>query len=67
VGTTKIQGELEIDHSRGVVYFHTTDSKQLAVYGTTTVLRICSLPKPIPQGTALDITHMFGTNWSKSC
>lgn len=38
--TTKIQGELEIDHERGVIYFHNDE-------GYTT-LRICQLPKPIP-------------------
>ena len=62
--TTKIQGQLEIDHKRGVIYFHTELGN--------TLLRICQLPE-IPQAISrepvrdalLDITHMHGTNWSK--
>lgn len=53
---TEITGVLEIDHYRGVIYFHN-------LHGMT-VLRICSLPKPVPLGdTMLDITHMTGANW----
>ena len=37
---TKLQGELEIDHSRGVIYFHCE--------GGYTVLRICGLKGQIP-------------------
>ena len=57
MSSSEIKGVLEIDHERGVIYFH-------AYYGITQ-LRICSLPKPIPDGLAMDITHMFGTNWDK--
>lgn len=64
---TKLEGQLEVDHLRGVIYFHSTTTGH-------TVLRICSLPKPIPQvikhgtealeiGVMLDITHMHGVNW----
>ena len=49
-------GELEIDRNRGVIYFHTAEDE------ATTLLRICSLPTPIPQGF-LDIFHMKGQNW----
>lgn len=55
----QIKGVLEIDNSRGVVYFHSTETG-------ATVLRICSLPMPIPQmvGTAsMDITHMTGCSY----
>ena len=52
-----IDGQLEIDTQRGVIYFHSNDG--------ITVLRICSLPKPIPAGEQLDITHMVGCNWSQ--
>lgn len=38
--TLKYDGQLEIDQKRGVIYFH---GKQ-----GVTLLRICSLPKPIP-------------------
>lgn len=54
-------GTLEIDEQRGVIYFHDADG--------TTVLRICRLPKPIPDpynnngDTLLDITHMIGASW----
>lgn len=50
----EIPGVLEIDHERGVIYFHTDDDKTLETYGTTTILRICGLGK-IPQN-AIDIT-----------
>lgn len=47
---------LEVDHERGVLYIH--DSRGM------TLLRICSLPTPIPPPSEqLDITHMFGASW----
>ncbi len=57
----KIQGELEIDQERGVIWFHSTEVG-------CTLLRICRLPKPIPDPTEpdfglLDITHMVGASW----
>lgn len=59
----QIKGTLEIDQARGVIYFH---SKQTG----HSSLRICSLPKPIPDptqyGKNLDITHMIGCSWTKS-
>lgn len=59
--TIKIEGVLEIDQDRGVVYFHAKETGHSA-------LRICRLPKPIPDpseyGVLLDVTHMFGANWS---
>jgi len=39
--TYKYEGQLEIDSERGVIYFHSK-------FGIT-LLRICSLPKPIPK------------------
>lgn len=51
-----IPGTLEIDHGRGVIYFHSSKTGQ-------TVLRICQLPVPIPDDRGLDITHMFGADW----
>ena len=53
--STTIEGQLEIDSERGVIYFH---------YKGITRLRICSLPRPIPLDAMLDITHMRGTSWS---
>jgi hypothetical protein len=60
---TKISGQLEIDHNRGVVYFHANDPKIIDTFGTATPLRICRLPIPIPPNCSLDITHMTGCNW----
>ncbi len=55
----EIEGVLEIDRSRGVIYFHSKEGR--------TVLRICNLPAPIPKDAikeGLDITHMFNCSWS---
>ena len=54
---TKLEGQLEIHHERGVIYFH--DNAK----GWTT-LRICGLP-PIPDVSErqLDVSHMTGTDW----
>lgn len=56
---TKIEGQLEIHHDRGVIYFH---SKKTG----WTAMRICSLPKPIPdlKKVQIDITHMHGTSYA---
>lgn len=70
--THKYKGELEIDSERGVIYFHSN-------YGIT-LLRICSLPKPIPVPVVIlggrkvpiqikdfnpiDITFGYGVSWS---
>lgn len=55
-----MQGVLEIDAERGVIYFHANDTGHSA-------LRICRLPKPIPNPMeccfGLDIVHMHGCNW----
>jgi hypothetical protein len=57
---TKIDNcQLEIDHDRGVIYVHHPDG--------FTAIRICSLPRPIPEpkfGDMIDITHMHGASWS---
>lgn len=56
---TYIKGELEIDHSRGVIYFHASDPNWIKEHRVMTVLRICGLPQPIPEikGLMLDINH----------
>lgn len=56
--TTKIEGQLEIDHERGVIYFHSSKTG-------STVLRICRLPKPIPvDDSLLDIRiETSDVNW----
>lgn len=69
-GGVRIQGELEIDQSRGVIYFHLTNLKDIEGYDAITLLRICRLPAPIPDpinpGGMLDITHMHGVSWVHS-
>ena len=62
LGTSTIEGRLEIDHNRGVIYFHADPGEMGAA--TVTTLRICSLPIPIPL-EFLDITHMNGCNWKE--
>jgi hypothetical protein len=56
--TIQIEGILEIDQDRGVIYFHSNGH---------TPLRIGFLPKPIPDplnfGMGLDIMYMKGCNW----
>lgn len=61
-----IDGQLEIDENRGVIYFHSLEG--------ITVLRICQLPTPIPAPIIkgdklpemLDITLGFGCSWQKA-
>ena len=65
MSTTTIQGQLEIDHDRGVVYFHGLNDQCLRRYKTVTILRICQLPKPIPKNTPIDLTHMHGVSYEK--
>ncbi len=55
MATTSLDGVLEIDHERGVVYFHLTNLEQARAIGGTTLLRICGLPKPVPRDKALDV------------
>jgi len=56
--TTTIEGQLEIDHERGVIYFHENKTG-------TSLLRICSLPSPIPKDRPLDISATgVICNWS---
>jgi len=58
--STFYSGTLEIDHRRGVIYFHCNPSK--GPDDIMTLLRICRLPT-IPFGRSLDITHMVGCDW----
>lgn len=62
-GPVSIPGFLEIDVSRGVIYFHVSDMDMVRKLGLVTLLRICQLPKPIPEDVQLDITHMVGCSW----
>ena len=58
----KIFGQLEIDHLRGVVYFHASGLKTIARFGAQTLLRICQLPV-IPENKVIDISHMHGVSY----
>lgn len=63
--TTKIVGQLEIDHIRGVIYFHADDKKYPHAI---TVLRICRLgviPK-MKDLALIDITHMHSVSFSQN-
>lgn len=56
------EGNLEIDHDRGVIYFHQLENENMQ----PTLLRICGLGK-IPQTVEhIDITHMFGVQVQKA-
>jgi len=56
---SEFKGTLEIDHARGVIYFHAEEGPLAG----TSLLRISCLPPiPILDGL-LDITHMHGVNW----
>ena len=63
--TTLITGQLEVDHERGVIYFHAIDDHFVEQFSTVSVLRVCKLPTPIPNNEMLDITHMIGASWDK--
>jgi hypothetical protein len=58
MSTSTYTGTLEIDHERGVIYFHLADEADMQKLGVTTALRICRLPRPIPHDRPLDITHL---------
>lgn len=61
--TTELLGTLEIDHERGVIYFHAHDP--IGFIGVT-VLRICSLPPiPGPLKGMIDLTHMRGVTYER--
>jgi hypothetical protein len=51
--TKTIKGILEIDHDRGVIYFHNEKTGQ-------TVLRICKLGKLKKGLKYIDVTHLVG-------
>ena len=61
MATAEFEGTLEIDEDRGVIYFHVKQGR--------TLLRISSLPTPIPNPDAyerrLDVTHMVGCDWGQ--
>jgi len=58
----KFKGELEIDVTRGVIYFHLSDRKQMEKKGIITLLRICRLKIP-HNFKSIDITHMEGASY----
>ena len=62
--TTQFVGVLEIDHQRGVIYFHLSNPDDINSMGLQTLLRICHLPIPIPSHKMLDISFVgMGYNW----
>lgn len=61
-----IQGQLEIDHERGVIYFHANEPEWIGAHRLVTVLRICRLGKIPEEHGMIDITHMVGINTAKA-
>lgn len=57
--SNQIKGTLEIDASRGVIYFHDNHNR--------TILRICRLeiPKDYDYKSLIDLTHMHGCSYSR--
>lgn len=62
---TELKGILEIDHYRGVIYFHLSEPEDIKRLNMMTPLRICQLPTPIPEikDSELDLTHMVGISY----
>lgn len=57
---SQFKGEMVIDHERGVIYVHCNRTGR-------TLLRICSLPKPVPvlgEFGTIDLTHMKGVMYA---
>ena len=52
--TTKIDGQLEIDHDRGVIYFH-VNKEYAERHKVITLLRVCKIPAPIPKYQHIDL------------
>ena len=45
---TQIQGELVVDHEKGIIYFHLTDLNEARKNRGIQLLEIMGLPSPIP-------------------
>lgn len=59
------KGILEVDHERGVIYFHCSEKKVIQEMGSITLLRICRLKTPIPENNLIDVTVGVGVNFFK--
>lgn len=57
--TTKTNGQLEIDHARGVIYFTSRKTGQ-------TLLRICRVGTIPTKVEFIDLTHMSGVSFTPS-
>jgi hypothetical protein len=55
MSTQVFEGALEVDRARGVIYFHTNDEDVANLHGSVSILRICGLPKNLPE-RAIDLT-----------
>lgn len=56
--TTCEEAQIEIDHERGVIYVHSTETGR-------TILRISQLPKIPKTDELLDIAHLRGCSWGR--
>lgn len=60
----RIEGVLEIDEERGVVYF-TAFTADPPEHGSWLRIRICGLPKPVPSDVSeIDITVNHGVSYN---
>jgi hypothetical protein len=44
------EGQLEVDHDRGVIYFHLGRRSDMKQLNAVTLLRICGLETPMSKG-----------------
>ena len=52
---TLVQGWLEVDHDRGVIYFHLSSKEDITKLQAITLLRIQGISRPIPEKGLIDI------------
>lgn len=64
--TSTLEGTLEIDHKRGVIWFHLAKGADIKKLHIVTMLRICSLGHIPRDASFIDITHMQGVSISTS-
>jgi len=62
VSRSVFKGELEVDHLRGVIYFHCADEAACDKWHGVTLLRISGLPRPLPE-RAMDIAFKGMCDW----
>lgn len=56
---TEIKGTLEIDHERGVIYFHAEPDEHERIQQIT-VMRVGGLPRPVPSVVGFQLDLQMG-------